>query len=294
MKLFGTVSTMALLGLAAPALALDLGGGFSLTGNLEYERINTSYSDQSVGILDADISYEHASGFGGFVGVHTLTLGSSSVEAFYGAISYSGDFGKVQIGAPRNALDDYVNAPMLGGVNYLDLQLSIFSGSYVPAALLSSGSSAAGLRYDGNFGAASVGLSYHDIEGTSVVDLAMNYSFGQTRLMAGVEHLSDSGMSANDVFLGAEHDFGQVTAGAVYGSLELVGDIESLQAYAIYSPNDRLDLTASYLNAWNSGAHEEFYGINANYNLTDIIYVDAGYMGNGGSDILAIGLGVDF
>ena len=67
-----------------------------------------------------------------------------------------------------------------------------------------------------------------------------------------------------------------------------------MQAYAIYSPNDRLDLTASYLNAWNSGAHEEFYGINANYNLTDIIYVDAGYMGNGGSDILAIGLGVDF
>lgn len=298
MKFLGTASTLALVGLAGPVLALDLGGGFTLSGNLEYERLSVESTDLSIGLLDADISYQHSSGFGGFVGIETLTFDGDSAEAFYGALSYSGDFGKIQIGAPRNALDDYVNAPAIGGVDFYDFQLAPFSGSFLPIALLSDEKPALGLRYDGTFGAASVGVSYHDVDGASVVDAAVNYQLGQTKLMAGIEHVSDSGSSASSYFLGAEHDFGQLTAGAILGNSELIGDAQTVQAYAVYSPTERLDLTASMLHAEISGNSGDLYGVTANYDLTDIVYVEAGVLGGdlfgSNADIYALSLGVNF
>lgn len=153
-----------------------------------------------------------------------------SGEAFCGALSYSGDFGKIQIGAPRNALHDYVNAPEMGGLALFDLQLAPFMGSYLPIVGFEDDETPLGLRYDGTFSAASIGASYQDVEGAGVVDLAVNYSLGQTRLMAGIKHVSENGSSATSHFLGAEHDFGQLTAGAILGQAELPGDVQNIQA----------------------------------------------------------------
>jgi len=58
MRLLGTTSALALIGLASPALALDLGGGFTLSGNLEYEHLSVDSDDLGIGLLDADISYQ--------------------------------------------------------------------------------------------------------------------------------------------------------------------------------------------------------------------------------------------
>lgn len=298
MKLLCTASTLAMIGMAAPVLALDLGGGFTLTGNLEYERLSVESENIGLGLLDADIGYQHSSGFGGFVGIDAISYSGMSGEAFYGALSYSGDFGKIQIGAPRNALDDYVNAPSIGGVDLLDLQLAPFMGSYLPIVGLEDDETPLGLRYDGTFGAASIGASYHDVEGASVVDIAMNYSLGQTKLMAGIEHVSDNGSSATSYFLGAEHDFGQVTAGAIFGEAELFGDVQSIQAYAVYSPMDKLDVTASLLHIEDESESGDVYGLAANYDLSDMVYVEAGYLGGdafgGDEDIFTFALGVNF
>ncbi len=300
MKILGTASVLALLGSVAPVMALDIGGGFSLTGKLEYEHISTKTTEQSFGLLDADLSYESASGFGGFIGVQGISVGSST-EALYGALSYSGDFGKIQIGAPRNALDDYIGAPALGGLDYLDLQLGMFTGSILPIQVLSSSAdAAAGIRYDGNFGGARVGVSYHDLEGGQVLDVAVNYSFGETIVKAGGEHVNGSGLSASSFFIGAEHDFGQVTAGAIVGTSDILSsNVRSVSLYAVYSPTDRLDLTATALHVNGLGSDGTLYGIAANYDLTDDVFVEAGYLGSSGgaffgSDIVNVSVGVKF
>lgn len=298
MKLLSTASVLGLACLAAPAFALDIGGGFSLSGNFEYEHVSTESSDFGAGFLDADISYQHSSGFGAFVGIDAVSADGFSGEAFYGALSYSGDFGKIQIGAPRNALDDYVGTPKIGGIDIVDFQISALTGSILPTALLQGNETALGLRYDGTFGGASIGASYLDVDGTSVVDLGVNYSLGQTRLMAGIEHISNGGSSEASYFLGAEHDFGQLTAGAVLGKVELIGDAQSVQAYVVYSPTDRLDLTASLLHADTGGGSGELYGLDANFDLSDSVYVEAGYTGGdlfgGNADFYALSLGVNF
>lgn len=298
MTLFRTVSVLALASIAAPAMALDIGGGFSLTGKLEYEHMSTKTSDQSFGLLNADLSYESASGFGGFIGVQAISAGSSA-EALYGALSYSGDFGKIQIGAPRGALNDYVSSPMIAGLDFFDLQAGMFTGSVLPILFLDSDQSQIGVRYDGSFGAANVGLSYHDLDGGQVIDAAMTYSFGDTIVKAGVEQVRDSGTTRNSVFLGAEHDFGQVTAGGVVGSSDFFGpNLRSVKLYAVYSPTDRLDLTATVLNLDSSGPNGTLYGLAANFDLTNGIYVEAGYMGSSGSgigsDIAGLSVGVKF
>ena len=300
MKILGTASVLALLGSVAPVMALDIGGGFSLTGKLEYEHLSTKTTDQSFALLNADLSYENASGFGGFIGVHGISFGSSA-ESLYGALSYSGDFGKIQIGAPRNALDDYVNAPALAGLDYLDLQLGTFTGSLLPVQMLMSNTnSAAGIRYDGNFGGARVGVSYHDLDGGQVLDVAVNYSFGETIVKAGGEHVNGSGISASSFFVGAEHDFGQVTAGAILGSTDIISsNVRSVSLYAIYSPTDRLDLTATALHVNGSMGDGTLYGIAANYDLTNGVFVEAGYMGSSGGvgfggDIAGLSVGVKF
>lgn len=300
MKFFSATSFLALVSLAGPTFAFDIGGGFSLTGNLEYERIQSGSEGSSMGILDADLVYQHSSGFGAFLGTQSISASGSSNETFYGGLTYSGDFGKVQIGAPRNALDDYVNAPAVAGIDFLDLQLGLFVGSALPVSLISSNDTAYGLRYDGSFGALDIGVSLHDVDGTRVYDAAMNYRLGETVLMAGGEHIESTGNSGSSFFLGAKHDFGQLTAGAIAGKSDLIGiSVTSLRAFAVYSVNDRLDVTATVLNLNGDGPNGTLYGISANYDLNEMVYVEAGYMGSSGSsvmggDLFTVGLGVTF
>jgi len=176
--------------------------------------------------------------------------------------------------------------------------LPLFTGSFLPTVLLSNDETALGLRYDGTFGAASVGLSYHDVDGASVVEAAMNYDLGQTKLMAGVERVSGNGSSASSYFFGAERDFDQVTAGAIPGNSELIGDARTVQAYAVYSPTERLELTGSLLPAEVSGTNFDVYGVDANFDLTDIAYVEVGYLGGdllgSGADMYTVSLGINF
>ncbi|HMS94686.1 MAG TPA: hypothetical protein PKA03_05625 [Tabrizicola sp.] len=301
MKLLGTASTIALISLTAPLMALDLGGGFSITGNVELEYLNDGSDDETFGILDADLVYEHANGFGGFVGVDAFGTSSSTEETIYGALSYSGSFGKIQIGAPRNALDDYVVSPEIGGVDVLDISLGGLSGSILPAVLIGSDEAATGLRYDGSFGSANVGVSYLDFEDAKILDAAMTYNLGETKLMAGLERASSSGSESTAYFLGAEHDFGQVTAGAILGHSDLFASsgADSFTGYAVYSATDRLDLTASVLTISASGSDAQYYGLAANYELSEALYVEAGYVTasssfGGDDDFFALSVGMNF
>jgi len=149
---------------ASPALALDFGNGFFVTGTAELEYASSDSDSDTLGYADVDLGYKSASGFGGFIGVETFSTleDDYSETAFYGALTYSGSFGEVQIGAPRNALDSYLRAPIVGNLQLLDLSLyGGVTGSLMPFLYLGEQIEAPlGLRYDGEFGAVSVGVSY--------------------------------------------------------------------------------------------------------------------------------------
>lgn len=299
MKLFCATSLLALTSLAAPALALDIGGGFSLIGNLEYERLDSGSSGANIAFLDADLSYLHSSGFGGFIGVDSISVSTGdTAEALYGALSYSGDFGRIEIGAPRSVINDYVVTPEIGTADFLDFTLAQFSGPFLPFIFLTTDETAIGLRYDGTFGATSVGLSYHKVDSASVISAAMSYGFDNGKLMASIEHLSDSGNSGTRFLIGGEYSFGQVTTGLLVSNDDGITDATAVKGYVVYSATDRLDLTASVLTASVGGSDLTIYGLGATYDLSDDLYAEVGYVGGdgviGGGDVFTLAVGVNF
>jgi len=289
-----------MLSTASPALALDFGNGFYATGDIELEYMDGSgFDGETIGYGSFDIGYEQAGGgFGAFVGVDAYTFDSNSESAFYGALTYSGSFGKFQVGAPRPALDDYIETPDLGGSVLYDLELSILSGSYLPIIYLGSSSidTPVGLRYDGSFGAAKVGVSYHNVEEADIVDLGLSYQLGKVELRGGLEHINAGSTNETSYFIGAEGEIGPVVAGVLYGNIGFAGNAEATQVYATYSPLEALDLTACYLALSSSGPTQDIYGLAANYTIYQGIYVEAGYLDAGGSSdaIYNASLGLKF
>lgn len=202
---FSPIAALLLTTVASPALALDFGNGFFLNGTAELEYSNSEANNQTLGYADVDLGYTSASGFGGFIGVEAFSVDSQDEAVFYGALTYSGSFGKVQIGAPRNALDSYLRSPTLGNVQLLDVGLFGFvTASLLPLLYLDGDVEAPlGLRYDGEFGALSFGVSYHRMDATGSSDTVEfltgglnislgNSGLGETVLIAGAEHLDDS------------------------------------------------------------------------------------------------------
>jgi hypothetical protein len=295
------ISALAILlaSTAGPALALDFGNGFYATGEIELEYIDGSgFSGETFTYGEVDVGYEQeGGGFGAFVGFDAYALDSQDEMAIYGAVTYSGSFGKIQIGVPRAALDDYIDTPDLGGSALFDLELSQLNGSILPVSYLGSSSETPiGLRYDGSFGAAKVGVSYHSIEDIDLVDAAVNYQLGNVELRAGAEHASTNGFSGTSYFIGAEGEFGPVVAGIMYGDIGLIGNADTTQLYATYSPIEALDLTATYVAFSTGGPTEELYGIAANYTVYEGFYVEGGYLdGNGfGGELYSASVGVKF
>jgi Gram-negative porin len=301
MRYLGTTAIAALVtGLAAPAaLALDFGNGFSLNGEVELEYIDGSGDfNETLGYGSVDLVWQQdGGGFGAFVGLDAYAQDNDNVSSWYGALTYSGSFGKVQIGAPRNALDDYIDTPEVGGLRFLDLELGALGGSYLPfITLVSNTETPVGLRYDGVFGDAKVGVSYLTVEGTDFLDLGASYQIGNTVLRAGVEQARDTGLEATAYFLGAETTIGPVLAGVMFSDSELLGNVRATKLYATYSPIAPLDLTATYLSAGNGGSSDEFYGLNADYTFGQGVYVQGGVLGVSGSSnqIYNLSLGMKF
>jgi hypothetical protein len=284
---------------AAPAMALDFGGGFYANGEFELEYLDGSgFSGETLGYGKVDVGYQQdGGGFGAFVGFDALNLDNETLSAFYGAISYSGDWGKLQIGVPRNALDDYIATPQVGGARIFDLELSVLDGSLLPINYMVGGiDTPVGLRYDGEFGAAKVGVSYHSIDNIDLVDLGMSYQLAQVNLRGGLEHVNGNGLSETSYFLGAEGEIGPVTAGILLSDISTIGDADAWKVYGTYSPIDALDLTATYQSLDTGGPSQDFYGLAARYTFGPGVYVEGGYLDGDtfGNELFNASLGVKF
>lgn len=284
---------------ATPVIAQSQQSGFYVDGYAEF-----SFSDgfagnnRTLGYSEATIGYNSQSGFGLEFGVDGLITRQDDEAALYGALTFQSSFGKVSLGAPRAALDTYLDhVPTVAGL--VDLKLgepglakrSVLTTAY----LFDSGEVPLGLRYDGSFGSTNVGASYHRYDDTNVYDVAANYQLGDTTLTGALEHTVDDGDSETRVFLGVDGKLGPVTAGLLYSGNYAFGSDAAIEAYATYKPMDELALTASALNFDAGSGSNTLYGLSADYTFGSNAYVQAGVAddfdsGSGTAYNLALGL----
>ena len=298
MKFTAAATFLMLASLALPASAQSVANGFYTKGFVELEFFDGGGSSDVLGYANVDFGITpSASGFGFDLGVEAVSVNGSDDAALYGAVSYFGGFGKVQVGVPRPVIDDYLDVPNLGGLQFFDIALlSVFDGSLVSGGYVLGGSDAPlGLRYDGTFGSTTVGASYHSVDGSDVLDLAANYSMGKTTLRGGVEHLRGGSGSETSYFLGAETQFGKINAGVLYSNVGTIDDANALQLYATYKPLDQLELTANVAAVETSGSDALLYGLSADYNFNQGAYVQAGVAdGEAASSVYNLSLGLKF
>lgn len=282
-----------------PVHALDFGDGFSTVGEfeLEYFDAGSPGGGDTIGYASADISYQQpAGGFGGFVGFDAFSTEGTSEAAIYGALSFSGGFGKIQVGVPRAALDDYIEMPPLGGLRIIDLEFGSLSRSIITTAyLFQSLDAPLGVRYDGQFGDAKIGASYHHVDDADVVDVAVNYQVGNAVIRAGVEVVDQGGSSRTSYHLGANATFGKVETGILLSDANAFGDLRAAQVFAKYSPIDRLNVTGTIFSLNGGSGTNTLYGVAADYTFSQGAYLEAGVADGSGTDSLYnLSLGLKF
>lgn len=281
MKFIAILPVAFCAGLASPAAAQSAQDGFYTNGFAELSYFSSFGGDgQTLGYSEATIGYTDAnSGFGAEFGVDAVITENDDQAAIYGTLTYQSSFGKLSVGVPRAALDAYLaSVPSLGGLQIFNIgELGTSKRSIVSTAyLFSNTETPLGLRYDGTFGATNVGASYHNFNGAEVYNLAANYKMGETTLTGAVEHLADSGSTDTRYFLGAESNFGTVTAGFLYSDNRAFSNGAAVEAYAKYKPIDQLELSASALNIDFGSSSTTLYGLAADYSFSQGAYVKAG------------------
>lgn len=291
------VSALILGASSLPSVALDFGNGFSTTGELEVELLSANGDSETLAYGSADLVYQQpGGGFGAFVGLDALSISGDSESIFYGALTYTADFGKFQIGAPRPLIDDYFDAPTLGGARFFGLLLPV--GRSFRSSIFAFGGNfdtPVGIRYDGTFGKLQAGASYDKFDGGTFIDAAARLKLDTISFSGAVEQIeSDNGFVQTLYHIGAEARLDKLTMGAIYTSLG-VAEQTVTHIYALYSPIENLDLTASYLMSDSIFSGTDAFGLSAKYAFANGLYAEAGYLdGFFGGDLYTASLGFRF
>lgn len=300
-------AVIALGALSAGAAAQTSLGWGTLSGYAEYEHLFSGSDDD--GYFNADLSFstnpDGASGpaLGFDAALRAFHDGDDLYHALYAALTYSTGFGKFSAGVPRPVVADMVRFAPIGGVRTLDVELGLILGSVVETAYLGDDENRPlGLRYDGRFGGATVGLSYHniDVPGTNVeaFDIGLRYDFDGFGVLAAAEHVNIPGEGdLTNWFLGADGEFSIDTARLRAGltwfgrDSSAADDIDGIRAEVGYMPTDRIDLTGSLISA----EGDQFYGIEMKYRIFRGAYMTLGAVdGDGFDTVYDVSLGWQF
>ncbi|AWB48544.1 hypothetical protein HYN69_08490 [Gemmobacter aquarius] len=273
------VSALMLGASSLPSVAFDFGNGLSATGEVEIEYFDADGDSETLAYGSADLTFRQPGGaFGGFIGLDAIAISGDSESIFYGALTYTADFGNIQIGAPRPVVDDYFDAPVIGGARIVDLIVPV--GRSFRSTILTLGGNLdtpAGIRYDGTFGNLQAGASYNRFDGGDIIDAAARLNLDTVSFSGSVERLADDGNFAQTIYnIGAEARLDKLTMGAIYTSLGMF-DQSATQIYAIYSLVENLDLAASYMVFDSAFGGDDAFGLSAKYGFTNGLYAEAGF-----------------
>ncbi|AMY69767.1 hypothetical protein [Frigidibacter mobilis] len=259
--------------------------GFYLRGLVEAEMLKNRKEDDS--IFYGDISFGYAPAGGG-IGADFGLVGydSSAADdlAVYAALSFGLGDGRMQVGAPRAVLDDFMDIPPVGGSRFLDIGFGQPTSSFVSAYALTDGKTPYGLRYDTSMGGLDLAGSVHQFGGddVSAADLAAAFEMGAVTLSAGTEYVDGEGPSGFNLILGGKAEFGQMEGGLYYSSLQRPGDIEAWTAYGTWRPSQPISVTGSVVSARESGDEATLYGVSAEYSIPQGAYVQGGILDGDG------------
>jgi len=273
--------------------------GFYLRGVVEAELLKSRNDDTS--LFFGDVSFGFAP-VGGGIGLDLGLVGFGGGEgpdelAVYAAASFGLADGRMQVGAPRAVLDDFMDIPPLGGSRFLDIGLGAMTSSAVSSYALLEGKTPYGLRYDTTIGGLDLAGSAHQFGGddVSAVDLAAAYDFGAVTLSAGAEHVDGEGSSGFNLILGGKAEFGQMEGGVYYSDLRRPGDVEAWTAYGTWRPSQPISVTGSVVSARESGDEATLYGLSAEYAIPQGAYVQGGILdGDGERTVYDVSVGWKF
>lgn len=294
-RILNGVTTLAVLAASgASAQSLPMADGFFIHGytDLSYG-IFPSGNDQTQLRAVLDLGVRPASGgFGFSLGIdgfsHHVTGFDTSEFALYPAVTYATQFGEFSAGAPRSVIDrGYLPQFVFAGSNIADLEFNSVTGSVLATTYLFSDDMTYGLRYDGSFGATSLGASYHHIDTGGSADIfsgAVRHefdaisSFYRFAVFAGLENVDSGASNRTNYMVGVEGGTEQLNAGLVYRREEVLADGDIITAFAEYS-RDKFSVTGSVLYFdFGAGTETTFYGASAEYRFYEHAYVDAGVL----------------
>jgi hypothetical protein len=255
--------------------------GITASGNVELEYSSDGNTDDALLYGDADMSYSF-DGSGRGLGLDLGLTGYLGDDPFndvaaFGALTYSTDFGKFSFGMPRNASSGMSRMPVIGGTQIVGLAQKAFLGDLPLTNYLANDDPFLGLRYDGEFGAVKTAASAHRTRSDSnIVDAALTYTGGFIFAGGSLQYFDfDNGNDATTFHgeFGAATDFYEAGIGVTSGDSALP---DAWQAWAMYRPAEKLDLTATMLDPQGSAA---ILGLSAKYDV-----MQGGYLQGGVSD----------
>lgn len=210
--------------------------------------------------------------------VDVLAIEGDDITAdprFTGSIYYESSYGRLSIGLPRIALDDYIATASLAGYKLIELG-SIFGSAANDALLYGGASFDYGLRFDGTTKDVEFGLSYHMVNETdTVVTGALRFDFSEIYVAsAGFEIINESELE-HGVFGSVSADYGifggLVSIASPTGSNEIV-----YAAEMFYEPSENIDFVTGYI----SVDGENLFSFDAEYTFMKNAYVGASVLGD--------------
>ena len=278
---------------AAPAaLALDLGNGFSIVGDVELEYVAGDGDDFSLGYADLTLSWRSASGLGADLSLVSLNdLGDNEGDhALWGGIVVATAIGDVTIGSPRPLMADFSTAPELGTVGlYSTGEFGLIFGSYLDIIGTYSGFiDIYGVTLEGQSGGLTYGLGVHSLraEGNSVdaFEVTARYRMDDAEIYGGFETIDLQPDGYRKAMVGGRYIQDLWSAGIEVSSIRGFGVIDEsyTKVYADHQVFNGLTLGIQYLDLGDAG--NNLIGLSGVYEFGPGGFAELGYVSNTDGD----------
>lgn len=299
-RALGVAATMPVAAMAQPfpGSAVEP-GAFYAQGYAQVE-----YIDSEDGFLDSEFLFGSVASVGfaprddaafslGFdLTFDGYIVDDGSVSAEFASILFSTPLGLVSAGAPRDALDDYIDKPLFGQSVAADASLILADRSTTTLVAFLLDETPLGVRYDGGTGELSYGFSVHEFDevDATTASAAVRYQVGDLALSLGVDYLDDEFGTETGLHASAFLDYGTVGGTILYDRAALA-DQEFVQISGFYRPFDRAKLEVGYLDIEDAA---DGWAVNGLYDVTEDIYVNLGYVDIADTGTFGLGLGLRF
>ncbi len=308
-KLFGFLALGGAL--AFPALLAAQDEGFFLAGRLDGGYVFSQDDDSAYSTAVTDFGYRPRSGegLGVALGLDIRQLDASAtgdyrLQGLYPVITHESYLGRISVGNPRSVTDRGYGADFSFAQSaFMDQKIALSFGSLVQKATLD-GDESYGIRYDGGFADALVGLSIHraDRAGSPVTTQAIAFSLpvaGDSveeglSLFGGAERHSGAGKARIGYTLGTMLRNTKLSGALRYRKTLLAPDTHIYEGRMEYRISDSLMLGLSLAHESRPGDSSDHFGIGAQYTIIENGYLRGSLLKEADTDGPALDLSVGF